>query len=339
MNDRFKIQDENSITKKYCKEIYSFFYKEMKRAEKSNDYSLLKEKVGKLTLNALWLDTPKETATFLLKANRRNRRITDQHLYTLQDAMLRNEFKQATADPIRIANTGLLLDGQNRLTAIKNTGKTQRLLYIFGMTEDMINYLDKTRARTGPDTLDIHKYPDSASLSAIAKLAFMAEKTGRLYFGKSSGRKKKSQSMVLPPDNAQLLDFVQNDPALEICTALTKGSYTILGVGRAPLGAFYYAINKIDPEGMYDFATKLNGINVPENHIIKHLRDKYTKLKNNTMVPIRQKSIYAKIYYAALAWSKIRNGKEFSKVNTIKLPRGLKNNEPVTIKHIIELLK
>ncbi len=80
----------------------------------------------------------------------------------LAQAMNTNEFIDAIVNPIFISNTGKLLDGQHRLTALTHTNKTIPFLVVRGLPEETFVYFDQSRPRAAKDALRVRGFATQA---------------------------------------------------------------------------------------------------------------------------------------------------------------------------------
>lgn len=93
-----------------------------------------------------------ELATHLLEKNDDNRPISMQHVKMLAGAMKRGEWK-LTHQPIAIAPSGRLLDGQHRLWAVVESGVTIDCVVIRDVPEDTFDCIDIGKRRSISDVL------------------------------------------------------------------------------------------------------------------------------------------------------------------------------------------
>lgn len=91
-----------------------------------------------------------ETADELLKGNIGNRKLSKSSVAKYAAAMRAGAWK-ASPEPLIVAPTGRLLNGQTRLHAVKATGIPQKFLFIFGVQEDVFSVLDRGRTRSLAD--------------------------------------------------------------------------------------------------------------------------------------------------------------------------------------------
>jgi len=111
-----------------------------------------------------------EVAKALLGNNKNNRNITKGHLALLKSEILNGNWKY-NGQPIIISNTGGLLDGQHRLTAVVETGVPIDTAVIRGVEEDAFVTMDTGKIRGGSDVLSIVGSRHGAHIaSAIRKV-------------------------------------------------------------------------------------------------------------------------------------------------------------------------
>jgi hypothetical protein len=110
-----------------------------------------------------------EEAARLLESNTVNRRIRPGHVAFFEGQLERGEM-QLTHQGIAISESGQLLDGQHRLTAIVNTGISVPMLVASGLPEASFAVLDTGSARTAADVLSIEKVPNAAAAAAGIRL-------------------------------------------------------------------------------------------------------------------------------------------------------------------------
>ena len=95
-----------------------------------------------------------EVAKALLNKNTNNRNITQSHLALIKSEILSGKW-QYNGQPIIVGNTGRLLDGQHRLTAVVETGIPIDTAIIKGIDEDAFVTIDTGKVRGGADVLSI----------------------------------------------------------------------------------------------------------------------------------------------------------------------------------------
>lgn len=74
------------------------------------------------------------------------------------------------AQPVRVAWTGRLLDGQHRLQAIINTGVTIPMIVIYGLEEDSFEVMDRGGAKRFKDALTNRGVANAGAVAAACRL-------------------------------------------------------------------------------------------------------------------------------------------------------------------------
>jgi len=95
-----------------------------------------------------------EVAKALLENNTNNRSITQGHLALIKSEILSGKW-QYNGQPIIIGESGRLLDGQHRLTAVVETGIPIDTFIMRGINEDAFVTIDTGKVRGGSDVLSI----------------------------------------------------------------------------------------------------------------------------------------------------------------------------------------
>jgi len=97
-----------------------------------------------------------ERAMELLAKNGANRRISEPWVKSLARDIVQRRW-QIDGNAIRIADSGRLLDGQHRLSAIIQAKKPVRTFVIYGLKEEVMHNIDRGRPRTLGDLLKINR--------------------------------------------------------------------------------------------------------------------------------------------------------------------------------------
>lgn len=108
--------------------------------------------------------TPEEAAR-LLEGNTANRALKQSHVEFFEEQLKRGEM-QLTHQGIAISETGKLLDGQHRLTAIVNTGIAAQLLVAVDLPDQVFPVLDTGRARMASDVISMAGVPDAMTVAS-----------------------------------------------------------------------------------------------------------------------------------------------------------------------------
>lgn len=111
--------------------------------------------------------TPSMAEAWLGK-NKVNRPIRDRKVTQFTRDMVNGNWR-LTGEGIKFGQSGNLLDGQNRLWAIIESGCTVTMFVVRGLEDDTQSVMDSGTARTASDNLGMAGYKNSAILAAIAR--------------------------------------------------------------------------------------------------------------------------------------------------------------------------
>ena len=95
----------------------------------------------------IWETIDSDLARTYLEENDLNRGMRDRVVNAYARDMERNEWL-VTGETIKFAKTGILLDGQHRLAAIRDSGQPQRMLVVRGLEPATRSVIDTGAPRT-----------------------------------------------------------------------------------------------------------------------------------------------------------------------------------------------
>lgn len=122
--------------------------------------------MAKITVKAVTV-TPK-LATEWLELNKNNRTIRDRHVDALARDMAEGRWKM-NGDTIRFDRDGNLADGQHRLWAILQSGTSQKMLVVEGISPESFDTIDNGSVRTGRDALQRQGFKNATTVAAAAR--------------------------------------------------------------------------------------------------------------------------------------------------------------------------
>lgn len=178
------------------------------------------------------VDITPEIAREWMARNIGNRPASQAHVAKLEKAILEGHWKM-TGDPIRFSKTGKLLDGQHRLQAILNSGKTVTCVVMSDLDDEIFDVLDSGKGRQKSDVLFIELgLPVETCKMLASSVTWIIDYEKELF-----GFPGKS-------DKHDVMAFVQSHPqtiaAAEYAQALPRNC----PVPRSIAGAFYYYASK-----------------------------------------------------------------------------------------------
>lgn len=109
-----------------------------------------------------------EVASRLLESNTRNRSVRRLQVDKYTADMALGRWFDATAEPIKVAADGTLLDGQHRLMACVKSNTPFVATVARGLPAEAMEFLDSGEARDAGDVLSINGHRNSHQLSAAA---------------------------------------------------------------------------------------------------------------------------------------------------------------------------
>lgn len=118
----------------------------------------------------------------VLSKNTKNRTVIKSHLRTLEEALRRGEWV-FNGEPVIIASSGRVLDGQHRLMACVNTGIAIDTNVVFGVDESVFDTIDQGASRTIGNVLDVDGEENYNTIAAALKNFWGFCKTGQIYDG------------------------------------------------------------------------------------------------------------------------------------------------------------
>lgn len=178
---------------------------------------------------------------------------------------------QMTAEPVKFAWDGKLLDGQNRLTALVRAGRTVRMMVVFGLTHESQDVMDTGAARTPGDSLQIHGFANAQALAAMAKLMVLW-KTDRFYVDTAEQR----------VTHSEVQDFVRGNELAAFATAHCAGMRLTVLAPPSALAAAFYITAMVDHEAAQEFFARLSdGVGLPSGSPILAARQRMQKIRND----------------------------------------------------------
>lgn len=244
--------------------------------------------------------TPEIAKEMLDKINTKNRTLSIGRARALARAMEDGQWEM-NGDSIKISDTGILLDGQHRLTAIVISKTTQDVLFVTGLKESVFTTIDVGANRTSADMLSIAGVRNSAIIASSVMLYLVDKKLGKPLHG-SPDRK---------PTKKDISEFVSQhrDNLEEISTEIIKkdGNYSVGRILNGS-GAFYATMKIIDkyPKDIaFSFLSQLRrGVYDYEQGPVECLRNKLISSKMIKSTNLTREYEIALFIKAFNAWIK-----------------------------------
>lgn len=207
-------------------------------------------------------------AADLLEANTKNRHVSQTLVDMYAKDMQQNKWA-ANGDAIRVSKSGVLLDGQHRLLACVQSGKSFTTVLVTGLDDEVRSTIDIGRKRSLADELNMTGKTHTTHIAAAARLLTMY-----LHNWDTRGRKK--------PTNQELLENIQTlyDTGIDL-------EYIAQGIGQAarivPCSIFvalFALCYRAHADIQHEFADRIgDGVGLPAGDPRLALRSTMTNLR------------------------------------------------------------
>ena len=253
--------------------------------------------------------TPKIAAK-LLERNLINRTLRQRHVDWLASQMTSGYWK-FTGDAIKMNRDGVLVDKQHTLSAIIQSGTTQRFVVIGGLDDTIIEVIDTGIARTAGDVLKMNNIQNANSVAALCRriLAFKNRQKASAFSRRAKGGKE------VNTNEKDKEDFISNSRIFEEITADSRYSdacHTALKfydssriLSPSQYGLLYFLFSEKNPDAAWEFLSKFsNGVGLQADSPIYALRSRLSR-ERETKVRF---SDSLKLYWFFTCWNKFRRG-------------------------------
>lgn len=168
--------------------------------------------------------TPKYAGD-LLKKNTKNRPLSTRRAKLLADAMVRGEWV-FNGDAIRVSRSGVVLDGQHRLSAVMMSGVSIDAILINGLDDSVFDTIDTGSSRTCGDVLSITGVKNANVVAAALSLYFAWKKTGNPFHGSPESKPTHKQAEQLLEDTPTIKDSATASTSHAWCRKYLTASIT-----------------------------------------------------------------------------------------------------------------
>ena len=242
--------------------------------------------------------TPRDAQRYLAH-NTNNRTMKRTAVRRWAAAMLRGEW-MLNGEAIKFSAKGTLLDGQNRLQAVVESGVTIQALVVRGLPEETQDTMDTGLLRSGADVLYRHGFSDAASLSAAATYLFKF-RTKQLRPGQA----------YLSPTRVEILELAQANPGLSASIGVAHRLQKRLHCSRALSAALHHWFSEIDQaDADLFFESLISGENLRQGSPIFALR----RWLEQTAITSKRANAYVVSASFIKAWNAFRSNEEMQVV-------------------------
>lgn len=214
-----------------------------------------------LLTNVTVIDVTPELAEKWLVHNTHNRNRKVRAIERMVADMVHDAWSW-TGAAICFANDGTLLDGQNRLYAVIESGKTIPMIVVTGLALEAQNDIDTGTVRKLADVLSMHGETNASTLGGLIRLAEAWER----------GHRATVFNTAALGSNSACLTFLDAHPEMRDIANWAKNA-NIAGLSPGLLGLAYWATSRIDDEDADFFFARLeDGQQLVKGNAIFELR-------------------------------------------------------------------
>jgi hypothetical protein len=221
-------------------------------------------------------------------------------------------------ETLKFSKTGVLLDGQNRLYAIIQSGATVEILVVTGLRDKAQETMDANTRRYFYDTLDIRQEIRTKEVAALCRkvnLLYLAGLKAALVG--DAGENKGGQ-----PTTAELSAVLEANPAIRQYAEPSKRIGRIVHLPGSVVGLMMFVLDQVDAEDAdYFFRTLETGEMLSAGHPIHTLRQALQNAKFSN----RKEDTAKAGAYIIKAWNKYRAGES---LQSLSFRPGGANPEP-----------
>lgn len=205
-----------------------------------------------------------ETAERWLKQNKSNRNIRPANVRVYARDMAAGHW-QMTGEAIKFDQTGALIDGQHRLSAVIESGACVQMLVVFGLAPESQQAMDAGARRTASDALGFAGKTNTAVLAHAVRCAIAWE----------GGALRTVGSNLPTVSNSEVVAFVDLNPAIADAGAGIHG-YRVQGRSHGVAAFARFILRQIDAEAadeMFDriIDNRTSGSGDPVNAFIRRM--------------------------------------------------------------------
>jgi hypothetical protein len=261
------------------------------------------EEIAKLRASRLTLDAMSKLLDNRT-SHRRNRKVATPRVVRMARDMT-NKNWHFTGDPIKLDETGFVVDGQHRLLAVLASGVKQHFAMLYDATAETQLVVDTGRTRSANDQLTIRGTRNARYIAAAAALLLRWD-AGQIMNG------------AFQPTVAELTTFVEENGEV-FHEASVMGLKLNAHIKHAPVSAciavYFQGTRIVEAETRDYFFDRLTRGDQLETHDpILTLRNTMMRYSPDRPVPFR---VSGRLWQIVHAWNKWRDGE---KLQVLRVP-------------------
>lgn len=254
-----------------------------------------------------------DEAEELLTFNTNNRRMRPRNIDGWVKDMQAGEWS-LNGETLKVAYDGWFMDGQNRMTAIIQSGTKQRFLIVWGLPREAQDTVDVGVKRIFADMLKMHGYANVTVLAGITRHTLLWE----------AGERRSIGHGKIVPTNIELSRHLYEHPELVGIARRAMWQYShFRALSPTTMGLGIYLFDKINTDECEDFFIRLiEGANMDRNHPIMALRRQLLQRHTHMTTRLLPEQ---KIAIMIKAWNYYRDGRS---IEALRWVGGGKSPEP-----------
>lgn len=171
-------------------------------------------------------------------------------------------------ETLKFNNQGFLIDGQNRLTAVIESGVTVAFAVVHGVDPEALKTIDTGSGRSFADHLRIVERDNSKTLAAVIRRVVMWETGNPTNTGKGS------------PTPGEMEQFLADFPEIEFSALVASSLRQRCMLPASIIGLCHFLFARIDPEQAMWFLERTgDGDSLPAQHPIAALRERLIRMR------------------------------------------------------------
>jgi hypothetical protein len=248
-------------------------------------------------ITAQFMDITPELAEDWLKKNPQVQRKQSKHIVNMISRLILSGEWRINGQTIIFNSDGKLADGQHRLAAIANSGKTCMSLVLYGVPVSAFETMDSGRARSPADAL---------KAAGFNKTTGLASATAMIYKYNNGIPLHGAQIKMSP---LEISEMVKDDPQIKNALDSAAPCFQVARSVAVPT-LCYYVLWKVNRKQCQEFFKKLaTGEDLSKGHPILELRRKLigrptTERTNHQILT----------HWIIKTWNAFRNGEELAQL-------------------------
>lgn len=207
-------------------------------------------------------------AEMLLSLNPENRKVSELHVAKIVRDIESGRYK-LNGQPIIIAGSGHMNDGQHRMTAVVRAGRSIRSFVVFGVERESRDTLDTGKKRTVGDFLAMAGHDNANNLATALRYVIQLERYGRLSLTRDE-RPNEQEALEAAIVHKGLPTSLHKVPTRNV---------QVYG-GRSMLAFSHYVFSFYDDELATEFVCRLlDGVGLEPKHPLYTLREWFHRAK------------------------------------------------------------